>query len=212
MVQVTQADGSIVEATSKKAVHAAIWDNIHDKRFILAEKAPICKGKLRGDFGYMAITPAAAAVLDGTYICPEGTDDGTRDLFEEIASLRQQIPENSVSMTLTGKRWQQRWRKAKEKTSSSESGIHFGYYIAGVQSDIISQHDAINTTLCNKWGISLDRWGRGMSCMLEKIPGCCLIEKLRSIILMEADFNANNWREYDGKYKEIQPYDGRNIQ
>lgn len=28
--------------------------------------------------------------------------------------------------------------------------------------------------------------------MLEKIPGCCLIDKLRSIILMEADFNANN--------------------
>ena len=28
--------------------------------------------------------------------------------------------------------------------------------------------------------------------MLEKTPGCCLIEKLRSIILIEADFNANN--------------------
>jgi len=28
--------------------------------------------------------------------------------------------------------------------------------------------------------------------MMEKVPGCCLLEKLRSIILMEADFNANN--------------------
>ena len=28
--------------------------------------------------------------------------------------------------------------------------------------------------------------------MLEKVAGCCLVEKLRSIILMEADFNANN--------------------
>ena len=28
--------------------------------------------------------------------------------------------------------------------------------------------------------------------MIEKTPGCCLIEKLRSIILMEADYNANN--------------------
>ena len=31
-----------------------------------------------------------------------------------------------------------------------------------------------------------------MSCMLEKILGCCLIEKMRSIILMEADYNSNN--------------------
>jgi hypothetical protein len=28
--------------------------------------------------------------------------------------------------------------------------------------------------------------------MLEKIPGCNLVEKLRSILLMEADYNANN--------------------
>ena len=101
----------------------------------------------------MANTRAAAAVLNGTYTCPEGTDEGTRDLFDEIAHLRSMVPKDSVSTTISGKRWQQRWRKAKEKTSSSESGIHFGHYIAGVQSNVIAQHDAIKTTLCNKWGI-----------------------------------------------------------
>eukprot|EP00956_Cyclotella_meneghiniana_P037468 scaffold139228_cov59-Cyclotella_meneghiniana.AAC.9 len=191
-VQVTQADGSIVEATTQKSIHEAIWSNIHGKRFHLAEQAPICKGKLRGDLGYMANTAAAAAVLNGTYECPDGTDEGTRDLFDEIAVLRSIVQENSVSTTISGDRWKRRWCKAKEQTSSSESGIHFGRYISGVQSNIIAQHDALKTTLCNKWGISLNRWSRGMSCMLEKIPGCCLIEKLRSIILMEADYNANN--------------------
>ena len=116
-VQVTQADGSIIEATSQRAVHEAIWSNIHGKRFHLAEQAPICKGKLRGEFGYMANTRAAAAVLNGTYTCPEGTDEGTRDLFDEIAHLRSMVPKDSVSTTISGKRWQQRWRKAKEKTS-----------------------------------------------------------------------------------------------
>eukprot|EP00956_Cyclotella_meneghiniana_P043299 scaffold262907_cov228-Cyclotella_meneghiniana.AAC.1 len=74
-VQVTQADGSVVEAATQKSVHEAIWNNIHGKRFHLAEQAPICKGKLRGDFGYMANTAAAAAVLNGTYECPDGTDE-----------------------------------------------------------------------------------------------------------------------------------------
>ncbi len=28
--------------------------------------------------------------------------------------------------------------------------------------------------------------------MLEKVSGCCLVDKLRSILLMEANYNANN--------------------
>ena len=38
----------------------------------------------------------------------------------------------------------------------------------------------------------LDCWSQGLSVMLEKIYGCSLITKLRSILLMEADFNATN--------------------
>ena len=45
-----------------------------------------------------------------------------------------------------------------------------------------------------KKGIVLDRWAKGLSVMLEKIYGCSLITKLRSILLMEADFNATNKR------------------
>jgi hypothetical protein len=47
-------------------------------------------------------------------------------------------------------------------------------------------------TLTIKRGIVLDRWAQGLSVMLEKIFGCSLITKLRSILLMEADFNAAN--------------------
>ncbi len=42
-----------------------------------------------------------------------------------------------------------------------------------------------------KRGIILERWSNGLSVMLEKIFGCSLITKLRSILLMvEADFNV----------------------
>jgi hypothetical protein len=46
--------------------------------------------------------------------------------------------------------------------------------------------------LIMKRGIVLDRWARGLSVMLEKMFGCALITKLRSILLMEADFNSTN--------------------
>ncbi len=36
-------------------LHEAIWDNIHRRRFHLAESAPLCQFPLRGIFGYNAI-------------------------------------------------------------------------------------------------------------------------------------------------------------
>jgi hypothetical protein len=191
-VQVKQADGTTYEATGQREVEDTIWNEIHGKRFYIAEQAPICQGRLRGDFGYMANNVAGRAVLDGTYECPEGTDEGTIDLFREIAHIRSIVPKDTVNTYITRQRWVEHWQPKKEKTSSSESKLHFGHYKAGALSEIISRHDALKASICNKWGFALDRWGRGLSCMLEKIPGCNLVEKLRSILLMEADYNANN--------------------
>ena len=40
--------------------------------------------------------------------------------------------------------------------------------------------------------IFYDRWGVGLSVMLEKLAGVILINKLREILLMEEDFNFMN--------------------
>ena len=53
---------------------------------------------------------------------------------------------------------------------------------------------SLHSTLAMKKGIVLDRWANGLSVMLEKIYGCSLITKFRSILLMEADFNSTNKR------------------
>jgi hypothetical protein len=56
----------------------------------------------------------------------------------------------------------------------------------------VSHLQALQATLVVKRGIVLERWSNGLSVMLEKIFGCSLITKLRSILLMEADFNVTN--------------------
>jgi hypothetical protein len=75
---------------------------------------------------------------------------------------------------------------------SSEFGLHFGHYIAGLFSDHILYFYALKATLIIRRGVILDRWVRGLSVMLEKMFGCVLIIKLRSILHIEADFNATN--------------------
>jgi hypothetical protein len=93
---VAARDGSISESSTKGEVESTLFGEIQGKRFYLAEQAPICKGRLRGEFGYMANTPAGRAVLSGDYKFAEDLDVGTRELFEEVALLRRMIPANSV--------------------------------------------------------------------------------------------------------------------
>jgi hypothetical protein len=106
------------------------------------------------------------------------------------------VPVNSVTGIISQERWQQQWKKVKEDTSSSPSGLHFGHYIAGADCNYISQFHALRVSLALKKGIALERWANGLSVMLEKTFGVWLVSKLQAILLMEADFNATNKEAY----------------
>lgn len=86
VVQVEEESGQVHEYNTQATVEQAIWSEIHGKRFYLAEQAPICQGRLRGDFGYMAGTPTAEAVLNGSYAPDFEYDIGTQDLSVRVGS------------------------------------------------------------------------------------------------------------------------------
>ncbi len=111
-VQVEQAEGTVEEISGKEDLHEAIWDNIHRKRFYLAEEAPMCSGSLRGTFGYNSVTPMAEAILEGTYQYPPEFDEATKEILQECALIRLQVPNNSVSTTITPDDWSNQWRRA----------------------------------------------------------------------------------------------------
>ena len=46
--------------------------------------------------------------------------------------------------------------------------------------------------MASKSGIRLKRLAKGLTVMLEKIEGNIRVDKLRAILLMEADFNQMN--------------------
>lgn len=133
-VQVVERDGSVWESATKREVESTLFGEIHGKRFYLAEQAPICKGRMRGEFGYMANTSAGRAVLSGKYHFSSVNDIGTRELLKEVACLRQIVPANSVDLRVHHTKWRAKWRKARERTSSSHSGLHFSHYIEGASS------------------------------------------------------------------------------
>jgi hypothetical protein len=190
-VQVQDENGRVTEKTNQEEVESAIFQAIHEDRYHQAEESPICQDQLREDFGYLANTPSAKEVLEGTYNCPEGTPASVKDLFDAMARVYKSVPE-STSVVIRPEQWKAYWRVANEDTSSSISGLHFGHYKVGARSDIISHYHAARVTVILAWGIALSRWSNGLTVMLEKVLGCTLVTKLRAILLMEADFNATN--------------------
>jgi hypothetical protein len=83
-------------------------------------------------------------------------DVATRELFEEIKHIRSMVPPDLVNGLILQERWQQWWKKIKEDTSSSQSGLHFGHYIAGTDCNYISQFHVLRVSLALKKGIALD--------------------------------------------------------
>ena len=124
-------NGGVLKFSTREGVQNAIFNEVHRKRYNLAEEALICQGFLRGQFGYMSTSPTARSVLDGSYDFPPNIDNVTKELFEECAKIQSIVPARSVTGAISRERWQQRWKKVKEDTSSSPSGLHFGHYIAG---------------------------------------------------------------------------------
>jgi hypothetical protein len=72
LVENKDQEGTLTENTTQESVQQAIFDNIHQNRFFLAEAAPICTGKLRGQFGYNAVTRPPRPSLMG-HMCTQRT-------------------------------------------------------------------------------------------------------------------------------------------
>ena len=170
-----------------------IFDKI-EYRFHLAMDAPISSTDLLSKLGNLVDTEIAQQITEGTFDIPEEIDEATAEILEEIGSMGMQLANGSVSITITitPEEFRQYWKRAREGTSSSLSGVHFEHYEAAAHSAELSGFLAKQVTLIARTGCPPKRWSRGLTVVLEKIAGLALFNKLRAILLMEADFNMHN--------------------
>jgi hypothetical protein len=103
-VQVEGVNGTVTEYTGKDELENAIWDNIHRKRFILAEDTPLCSGKLRGEFGYNTISLAASSILAGTYEYLDDSDEATKEILHSGGPRRERPPQYLAAISDITKR------------------------------------------------------------------------------------------------------------
>ena len=150
---------------------------------------PLLKGQLLEDIGILGDGPAVESILSGTYVCPEDTPPVVRLWLENLVI---KDTESKTETLQTFREYRQGWKYAREFTSSGE--LHFGHFKAEAEHDMLAWSNYVLAGIPRVTGICPDRWKRGTDVMLLKKEGLFLLEKLRTIVLFESDFNFENKR------------------
>ena len=185
-------EGEVVEFTEQEDIEQAIQYECGE-RFTLAHSAPIMSILLGHQLRYLSDEKIAREIITGTYKIPEELDPATKMILEEIGKMGVKIlngEDNEIIITPAD--FKLFWKRVNEFTSSSMSGIHNGHYKAAAQDEFSTNLLSQQLTIIARTGVPPETWGVGLQVMLEKIAGVCLVDKLRSIQLYEADFNFYN--------------------
>ena len=135
-------------------------------------KCCLCQAEHNTIFNFEIDTDTAIDILEGCFeVLPPDTDGTTLLLLQEMANILQLMKDGKVDIVVTVDDFKHYWRRAKERTSSSHSKLHFGHYKLAAFSDYLSEVHALKLSLISKTGSAPQRWARGLSVMLEKIAG-----------------------------------------
>ena len=185
-VDVTAPDGTVSQINSQRELESAIIrENV--RKYSQAHSCPLLHGTLRQDIGFLGDGPAVDAILKGTYAVPPGTPLSTKEFLDAMAAPPGLEFEDS---TYSLDDYRLSWKKARESTSSGE--IHYGHFKACAQDPLLSWCNYLLVEIPFTSGHIPQRWKKATDVMLLKKEGNHAIDKLRTIVLYEADFNMHN--------------------
>ena len=84
------------------------------------------------------------------------------------------------------------WLRMNESKGSEPHGLHNGHFKAGAQSPLIGFCDALFRHLPLVGGFVPDQWRHLTNFAIEKKPGDFRLSKMRTIQMMNSEFNATN--------------------
>jgi hypothetical protein len=164
----------------------------NDSRFSQLETTPPMSEPLLSALGYLANGPAIEDILNGTYIPPDGTNYYVALLLRElkIPDAIQQLPPVKSTVTFADQR--HAWKIQKETTAAEPTGLSFSHYKAAATDNILCEFDAILRSLPYQFGFPPQLWQNILDVEILKKAIVFDIEKMRTITLMNAEFNMNN--------------------
>ena len=118
------SQGDWVECTSKDEIEDACIAEAQ-RRFHQTKGTPPMTAPLNIQLGYMGIGDEPDRILKGQYESKPGTDPYAEILLKYLSRVAPEEDELEVGISTTD--FIAGWKKAKEKTASGPSPVHFGH-------------------------------------------------------------------------------------
>ena len=188
-IEYENENGVREEVTAKEDIERGCMAE-NKAKYLQSKFTPCLIEPLRSALGFNADTPTGQAILEGTYEPQNDIHPYSNELFQQLKQPHIQTPFQTTA--ITEEIFQDGWKKMKEATSAGISGLHFGHMKVCATDPTLS---AIETDIVNipyTTGYAPKQWKTGVSVMIHKKENEDLVSKLRTITLLEADFNFNN--------------------
>lgn len=186
-VTVNTPQGKVI-ITDKYHMEKAIINENKDKYHQTEQSCPFMHSPLRQHFGDKGLGPYTEDVLKGNYSIPDTVSEYTKDFLELCKLPEGELIVNPMTRSLDY--FCQSWKKMKERTSSR--GLHFGHYKAAAEHDDLMELHYRMAEIPFRTGYVPDRWKKANNVMILKKEGVSDLDRLRTLVLFESDFNHNN--------------------
>ena len=187
-VVTTDENGNEITLTKQKEIEESIMaENV--KKFTQTHNTTPLSHPLLSFLGHTGDKPEVTSILNGTF---EGLKDLSPIANQFLSSLKKPEHIPQLDKSISTEEWRLAWKKAKERTSSGQSGIHFGHYKASAQDNTLLAIDVSMASIPFSTGYSPIRWRTAVNVMIPKKVNSPHVTQLRTITLYEADFNMTN--------------------
>ena len=184
--QVTPKSGGAPVETRSVVEHLILQEN--ESKIKQAWGTPFLTKVNTDLFGRMGETAAAGAILHGLIPTQVARHSSTYKLLREL----QQKGPHQAPRAIDIKGYRQFWLRCREFTASGPSGLHFGHLKANARDEQLATMDVQMINIPMLTGYAPTRWRKATDSMLLKKEGVFQVDKLRTIVLFEADFNYMN--------------------
>jgi hypothetical protein len=164
------------------------------RRFSQANATPFMTEPLLSLLGYNACQATVDAILTGNFVPPEGTDEYTIQLIQQLRMPDSVLSAPCIDGILRPTEHIQGWHRMKGKIASSPFGPSFADYIAGADDLEVAQIDTAFANIPLHAGFTPEAWTQALDMMIPKKVSSTHVRKLRIIVLFHALFNMLNKR------------------
>ena len=157
-----------------------------------SEGSPFMTSPLLDDFGYLAEEEYAKQIIAGTYQIPEGTSSYAAEFIETLKMSDAVKDLGELTLNVTPQQNREGWKRMKDKSSSAHESLGFSHYRTAAYDDVLNEIDAFTRSAPLEIGFAPTAWGTITDLQILKKANNYLVDKMRCIQLMDAEYNMNN--------------------